>query len=166
MTWSEFTKKYGKPITISNNPIKSVDKSIIPATPLINPMNDKCYKDYALYFSNRDIIKLDLSNWYANNWVLYQEEYFIGKIDFHGLNKSETQYWLEYFQKNRHYFAKNVQLITGRGNNSNTRIHKDISTVIISKNDSTGVLEDFVFRWLNQNKFKFIKRPGSFEVIS
>lgn len=162
MTWSEFTKKFGTPLSSINNTVSRHTANL----ELIQPLTDKCYDEYSEYFANKDIIQMDLPQWFAKNWILYEEEFFISRIDFHGLNRSETQYWLEYFEKNRHVFSKNVLLITGRGNNSQQRINRDISTVIIYKNDSTGILEDFVYRWLTQHRYRFHKRPGSFEVIS
>ena len=164
MTWSQFTQLFGggkskieyRPTITSTTPNIDYIKSLIP----------EAYKEYLDYFNNEEQVRRDLPEWFNKNWLLYQEDYFYSRIDFHGLTKSETQFWLEYLEKNRHLFAKKVQLITGRGNNSRTRVNNDISIKILTQNDSTGILEDFVYRWLRQNRFKFIKRAGSFEITS
>jgi len=164
MTWSTFTKMFGNPMKsiIESSKTNSFQTNI----DYIKPLSNSNYNSYLEYFMNIEQIKLEMPVWYNQNWHLYEDSSFKTKIDFHGLTKTETLFWLEYFEKNRQMFVKKPFFITGRGNHSAQRLNKDISTIIISKNDSTGILEDFVYKWLVQHRFRFIKKTGSFEIIS
>jgi hypothetical protein len=139
----------------------------------IKPFSAEIYKAYHSYFQDKTSdnnisgAQKDLPDWYHSNWFIYDvEDPIIDRLDFHGLNRAETQYWLEYMKYNAQRFSKKINIITGRGNHSRQTFTKDISTKMTTGNDSTGILEDFVFRWLKQNHYRYIKHPGNFDVYT
>lgn len=178
MTWSNFSKMFGSPMCQLVGP--SNNRTTIPTSlPIImldqiKPLSADTYKAYDNYFQDKSLDRIgatnaerDLPAWFNSNWHLFEEPpSLIDRLDFHGLNKAETQYWLEYMQKNPSRFNKKVNIITGRGNHSRRTINIDISTKIMTKNDSTGILEDFVFRWLKQHRYRFVKRLGQFDIYN
>ena len=171
MTWSHFSKIFGNPIDKYYNQKSLVIQhpNILPE--YIKPFTEDIYREYDYYFQNKDdklnitCAQMDLPIWFSRNWILYDDSIKkVDRLDFHGLNRAETQYWLEYLEKNQDRFSKIIHIITGRGNHATQTYRRDISIKIMSKNDSTGVLEDFVYRWLKQHHYRFVKHPGSYDV--
>jgi len=152
MTWGDFTRSHSK-----QNPIFH-DKIIIKNENYIFDLDEQTYNQFLLDFKNKNI-----DNYFVSIWLHKNGETLItSHIDFHGLDIKSTQFYLQYFRINKIHYKYPINIITGRGLHSNKHIKKDISSIILDKNDSTGILENFVCKWLNQNHIIFIKKPGFF----
>ena len=155
MTWGDFTRLHR-----SQNPMNNVVK-VIKNENFINNLDEKTYNQYLVDFENKNLDNNFVYNWLNNNG----ESLITSSIDFHYFYKEDVQFWLEYYKKNVQYFNHPISIITGRGNHASKHIKYDISSIILFKNDSTGILEDFVWRWLTQNQICFRKTPGKFIIL-
>lgn len=162
MTWSQLTNLYG------GNPLTKLQKlnnyQIINNTPLLAISEDiyKIYENVFLGNSNiqGDIKVVNRAIYFTNQWI--NNNNIESRIDIHGITKEGTLFWLEYQKRNRNLYKYPINLITGRGNHSNQHIKKDISDIILTGNNSTGILEDLVYNWLKQNHQRHIKYTGNF----
>jgi hypothetical protein len=152
MTWGNFTRMYSK-----KNPIYH-DKIIIKNEEYITDLDEQTYEEYLFHFINKNVENKFVTIWLKNNG----ENLITSNIDFHHFDMSSTQFYLQYFRNNKHHYTFPIKIITGRGIHSNKHIKYDISTIILDKNDSTGILENFVWKWLSQHHIPFIKKPGFF----
>jgi len=163
MTWSDLTKKYG------GNPL-----TILPQLPT-NNINHLCKlsisKDIYTIYENVFLGKKEVSGdikiinraiHFAEQWITNNN---IGsKIDLHGMTKENTLFWLEYQKQNRNLYKYPMNIITGRGNHSKSHHKKDVADILLTGNNSTGILEDLVFNWLKQNQQQHIKYTGNFVI--
>jgi len=162
MTWSELTKKYGgNPLTTlpqlptNNNNLQGFKLSI----------SKEIYTIYENVFLGKNDIVGDIN--VINRAIYFTEQWIINnnigsKIDLHGMTRENTLFWLEYQKQNRNIYKYPMNVITGRGNHSKSHHKKDIADVLLTGNNSTGILEDLVLNWLKQNHQQYIKYTGNF----
>ena len=152
MTWSVFTRIYAKEHAIYH------DKPIIKNEEYIKDLDEQTYNKYLFDFVNKHLGNNFVYHTFKNNG----EDLITSNIDFHGFDIKSTQFYLQYIRINKQHYNFPIKIITGRGLHSNKHIKYDISSIILDKNDSTGMLENFVWKWLNQYHISFIKKPGFF----
>lgn len=162
MTWSQLTNMYG------GNPLTKLPKLNTPQIyndPILLKISDEIYKIYENVFSGNsntqgDIKIINRAIHFTNQWI--NNDNIDTKIDLHGITKEGTLFWLEYQKRNRNKYSYPLNVITGRGNHSSQHIKRDISDIILTGNNSTGILEDLVYNWLKQNHQRHIKYTGNF----
>ena len=162
MTWSELTKKYGgNPLTnlpqlqTNNNNLQGFKLSI----------SKEIYTIYENVFLGKNDIIGDIN--VINRAIYFTEQWIMNnnsgsKIDLHGMTRENTLFWLEYQKQNRNIYTYPMNIITGRGNHSKSHHKKDIADVLLTGNNSTGILEDLVLNWLKQNHQQYTKYTGNF----
>jgi hypothetical protein len=152
MTWGDYTRMNTKIHPIYH------EKNIIKNEEYIIDLDEQTYNEYLFDFENKNVGNNFVNNWLKNNG----ENLLTSHIDFHGFDIKSTKFYLQYFRVNKHLYKFPIKIITGRGSHSNKHIKYDISSIILDKNDSTGLLENFVWKWLKQYHISFIKKPGFF----
>jgi hypothetical protein len=163
MTWSELTKKYGgNPLTIL--PQLPTNKYIINNVCELG-ISKEIYTIYENVFLGKteipgDIKVINRAIYFTEQWITNDN---IGSnIDLHGMTKENTLFWLEYQKQNRNLYKYPINIITGRGNHSKVHHKKDIADMLLTGNNSTGILEDLVLNWLKQNHQRHVKYTGNF----
>lgn len=165
MTWSAFTKKNGgNPLTRLPNIDVRNRPSIV--NRLLN-IDDRVYDIYEDVFLGKAEIMGDVD--IINRAINFTEQWLnndnLGsKIDLHGITREGALFWLEYQKRNRQNYKYPITLITGRGSHSHLQVKKDLAEVLLTGNNSTGILEDMVLTWLKQNHQRHIKYTGNFVI--
>jgi hypothetical protein len=161
MTWSELTKKYGgNPLTILPQIPTNYNNTVSKLS-----ISKEIYSIYENVFLGKTEISGD--NKIINRAIQFTEQWITNnntssKIDLHGMTKENTLFWLEYQKQNRNMYNYPMNIITGRGNHSKSHHKKDLADMILTGNNSTGILEDLVLNWFKQNHQHYIKYTGNF----
>jgi hypothetical protein len=161
MTWSDLTKKYGgNPLTILPQLPTNYNNTLSKLS-----ISKEIYSIYENVFLGKTEISGD--NKIINRAIQFTEQWITNNntssnIDLHGMTKENTLFWLEYQKQNRNMYKYPMNIITGRGNHSKSRYKRDVADMLLTGNNSTGILEDLVLNWFKQNHQQYIKYTGNF----